>query len=95
MKLVGKELLYTFKEKYPDARKELDSWETEVETAKWKMPQDVIGRFHNASFPGKLQAIFRIRRNKYRLWVQIAYQTGVVMIKKIGTHKEYDKWKIN
>jgi len=24
----------------------------------------------------------------------VAYRTGIVVVKKIGTHKEYDKWQI-
>jgi len=94
MKLIGKQQLHDFGEKHSDARSQLQSWETEVEAAEWKTPQDVRNRYPKATLPGNLQAIFDICRNKYRLWVQIAYKTGVVLIKKIGTHKEYDKWQI-
>lgn len=94
MQLINKQLLRDFAEKHADAKQQLVSWETEVEAAEWKTPHDVKGRYQKADFPGNLQAIFDICRNKYRLWVQIAYRTGVVFIKKIGTHKEYDKWDI-
>ena len=94
MKLLGKQLLRDFGEKHADARSKLESWETEVEAAEWKTPQDVRNRYPKATLPDGLQAIFDICRNKYRLWVQIAYKTGVVLVKKVGTHKEYDKWKI-
>ncbi len=94
MKLIGKQQLHDFGEKHSDARSQLQSWETEVEAAEWKTPQDVRNKYPKATLPGNLQAIFDICRNKYRLWVQIAYKTGVVLIKKIGTHKEYDRWEI-
>ena len=94
MKLIGKQLLRDFGEKYADARSKLESWEAEVENAEWKTPHDVRNRFSRVSLPGNQQAIFDICGDRYRLWVLITYKTGVVLVNKIGTHKEYDKWKI-
>jgi mRNA interferase HigB len=94
MILVGKQQLQDFKANHPDAQSSLDSWEQEVKEAIWKNPHEVKGMYPKVSLPGKGQAIFDICWNKYRLWVEIAYQTKVVLIKKIGTHKEYDKWDI-
>ena len=93
MELVGKDKLDKFKHEHPDARAQVDAWEAEVKKEKWKTPQDVTKRFH-ADFPGKQQVVFDFCRNKYRLLVKIAYRAGVVMVKRIGTHKEYDKWDI-
>jgi len=79
---------------HADARSQLDSWEAEVEMVYWKTPLDVKQRFPKASVIGNQQVVFNICGNKYRLWVTVAYQTGIVMVKEIGTHKEYDGWKI-
>ena len=94
MKLIGKPLLRVFGEKYADAKSELDSWEAEVENAEWKTPHELKQKYPKVDLPGNKQAIFDICWNRYRLWVQIAYNTGVVFVRKVGTHKEYDKWKI-
>ncbi len=94
MKLMGKERLQKFRDKYPDARSQVDSWAAEVENADWKTPHDLKARYPKASILGKQQAIFDICWNKYRIWVKIAYQTGIVLIRGIGTHKEYEKWEI-
>lgn len=94
MTLTGKELLHDFKTKHPETRAWLDAWEAEVKNAKWKTPHEVQAKYTKVSLPGKGQAIFNICGNDYRLWVKIAYQTGVVLVKGIGTHKEYDKWGI-
>jgi len=94
MRLLGKQQLHDFGKKHADAKSQLESWEAEVEVAEWKTPQDVRNRYPKVSLPGNLQAIFDICRNRYRLWVQIAYKTGTVLVKKIGTHKEYDNWQI-
>lgn len=94
MRLIGKQRLEDFKRGYPDAREQVEAWEKEVEAAIWKTPHDLKARYPKASLTGKLQVIFDICRNKYRLWVQVTYETGIVLVRKIGTHKEYDKWEI-
>lgn len=93
MKLLGKQKLHDFKRKHADARSQLDSWEVEVEEAQWNSPQDLKERYPKASFVKK-QVIFNICWNKYRLLTEISYRNGIVLVMKIGTHKEYDNWGI-
>jgi mRNA interferase HigB len=38
------------------------------------------------------RVIFNLKGNRYRLEVKISYQTGVVLIKRAGTHAEYSRW---
>jgi len=94
MKLLGKKLLHEFKEIHADARSQIESWEAEVEEAQWSTPHDLKSRYPKASLLRNQQAIFDICMNKYRLLVQVSYKNGVVLVKKIGTHKEYDNWNI-
>jgi mRNA interferase HigB len=94
MKLLGKSKLRDFMEKHAEARSQLESWEAEVEVTEWKTPLDLKSRYPKASVVGSQQVIFDICGNKYRLWVTVAYQTGIVLIKEVGTHNEYDRWKI-
>jgi len=94
MQLIGRELLQEFMCIHADARSQLGSWEAEVEAAEWKTPHDVKSRYPSVSLPGNQQAIFNICWNKYRLWTTITYKTGIVLVKKLGTHEEYKKWKI-
>lgn len=93
MKLLGKQILHDFKERHPDAKSHVDSWEAEVEEAQWKTPIDLKRDFQKASILKDNHVIFDILGNRYRLLVQITYKNGVVLTKKAGTHKEYDKWK--
>ena len=95
MKLLGKKVLYDFKEKHADARSQIESWEAEVEEAQWNNPYDLKYRYPKASLVGNQQVIFDICRNKYRLLTQVNYKNSIVLIKKIGTHKEYDNWDID
>lgn len=94
MKLIGKKLLHDFKEKHADARSQIDSWEAEVEEVQWNTPLDLKKRYLKASLVRNQHVIFHICGNKYRLLVQVNYKNGMVLIKKIGTHKEYDNWNL-
>jgi len=94
MKLLSKQLLRDFVEKHADARSQIESWEAEVEGTQWDTPHELKHRYPKASILKDQHVIFDIYRNKYRLWVRISYKNGVVLIKKIGTHKEYEKWNI-
>ncbi len=95
MKLIGKKLLQEFKEKHADARSQIESWEAEAEEAQWQTPHELKGRYPKASLIKNQQVVFDICRNKYRLLTQINYKNSIVLIKKIGTHKEYDNWDTN
>jgi mRNA interferase HigB len=94
MILISKELLDTFKRDHPDAASSVDAWTAEVERAMWQTPHDLLQSFPSADIPGDKQAIFNIRGNRYRLWVKVAYNNGIVFVKAIGTHEEYDRWEI-
>jgi mRNA interferase HigB len=94
MQILNRQPLEDFKREHADARKQLNSWEALVGDAKWELPQDLKNSFPKARTVGNMNAIFNICRDNYRLWVKVAYNTGVVFIKNIGTHKEYDNWEI-
>lgn len=95
MKIVGKDTLEAFKTDHADARADVDSWIAETEEATWGTPHEMKMSFPKADPVGAGNTIFNICHNRYRLWVIINYQYQVIIIiKAIGTHKEYDKWKI-
>lgn len=95
MNLLGKKLLYIFKEKHADARSQIESWEAEVEEAQWSTPHDLKGKYPKASLVKDQQVIFDICGNRYRLLVRVNYKNKIVLVKKTGTHKEYDNWDID
>ncbi|MBU0633977.1 MAG: type II toxin-antitoxin system HigB family toxin [Candidatus Omnitrophica bacterium] len=94
MKLLGKKLLHEFMEAHADARSQIESWEAEVEEIQWSNPHDLKSRYPKASIIKDQHVVFDFCWNKYRLLVQINYKNGIVLVKKIGTHKEYDSWGI-
>ena len=91
MLIVNLNKLNEFGKKHADARKSLSAWVNITEAANWKKKQDVLEDFPNAIMIKHNSARFEIVHNTYRLIVFINYGGGVVMIRFIGTHNEYDR----
>lgn len=75
---------------YADAKPSLTSWYGYVLTASWSSPADVKADFGTASILKNGRVVFNIAGHKYRLVTSINYPHGIVFIKFIGTHKQYD-----
>lgn len=91
MKLVGREQLKAFCDKHADARPWIEAWLAEVESASWMTSVEVKARYASVSFLDSKIAIFNVKGNDYRLETAIAFRTGVIVVKWVGTHAEYDK----
>jgi mRNA interferase HigB len=75
---------------YPDAKQALLAWHDEVVKAEWKQPADIKANYTSASILKNRRVVFNIKGNHYRLIVAVAYQLGIVYIKFVGTHRQYD-----
>lgn len=69
----------------------LMAWFKEAEKAFWKSPSDIKKQYRSASIIADNRVVFNICGNKYRLVVKINYGYGMVYIRFIGTHQQYDK----
>ena len=69
----------------------LDAWFHEAKQAEWKEPAEVKQHYGNASIVGGDRVVFNIKGNDYRLVTAIDYRRGIVFIKWLGSHKEYEK----
>lgn len=76
--------------RHMDARAPLMAWYGFVIKASWSGPADVKADFGSASILKNGRVVFNIAGNKYRLVTSINYPYGIVFIKFIGTHKQYD-----
>lgn len=94
MHIAQRELLRDFARQHADAKNRLDAWEDHVKNVRWRSPHDLKQSYPKASIVDSVNVIFDIVRNKYRLWAKVNYTSGSVLIKKVGTHREYDKWDI-
>lgn len=90
MRLVAIGTLREFWRIHPDSKEQLQAWYKLLKSAAWKSPNDVKRQFRSASIIGGNRVVFNIAGNKYRLIVKIHYNTGIVYVRFIGTHREYD-----
>ncbi len=90
MRIVSRKMLREFWEQYPDARPALETWYADVKQADWKSPADLKNIYRNISFVANNRVIFNIKGNKYRLIALVQYQYGLVYIRFVGTHQQYD-----
>ena len=92
MKLVGRDKLARFARNHANARSAINAWVAEVESATWQTPADIRERYPSVSFLSDNVVIFNLKGNDYRLETRVALQSGVIVVLRIGTHAEYDKW---
>ena len=90
MRVIAVSVLRAFWMKHPAAREPLSAWVSVATKANWSQPADVKAQYQNASILKNRRVVFNIKGNDYRLIVAIAYSLGIVYVKFIGTHKQYD-----
>ena len=92
MQIIARKALKEFWTKYDQAETPLKVWYATVRQAAWRGPADVKSTFGSSvDFVADNRIIFDIGGNKYRLVVHVAYPFQRVLIKFVGTHREYDK----
>lgn len=91
MKIFNKDYLEDFAKKHADSKTALNRWTQTIEEADWKTHTELKRLFPSADYVGNSRYVFNIRGNTYRLVVVIVFIAGVVTIRFIGTHADYDK----
>ncbi|KAB0567273.1 type II toxin-antitoxin system HigB family toxin [Brucella pituitosa] len=92
MQIIAKSTLKKFWEQHAQAETPLKTWHAIVSKADWTSPADVKAIFGTTvDFVSDNRIIFDISGNKYRLIVHVAYTYKRVLIKFVGTHKDYDR----
>jgi len=97
MRIISRKVLKDFYENssYKDSKSGIESWYFEAKNASWNNSAEVKSQYRSASIVGNDRVVFNICGNKYRLVVKINYSIGIVFIRFIGTHKQYDKINVN
>ena len=91
MRIVTPDILPKFWKKHSDAELPLKIWLADARKSYWKEPGDIEKQFSNARIIGADRAVFNIKGNRSRLIVVVKYSKGLVDIRFIGTHAEYDR----
>ena len=91
MRIIARRTLREFWERHPESQSALEAWYDDARRANWRTPNDIRQVYANASIIAGNRVIFNIRGNHYRLVVAVNYQFGIVYIRFVGTHREYDQ----
>jgi mRNA interferase HigB len=91
MRIVALSTLRAFWLKHPDAEVPLRAWYTLASRANWKTPNQIKSAYRSASFVGSSRVVFNIKGNDYRLVVLVRYDKGLLFVRFVGTHAQYDR----
>ena len=94
MRIISRKKLRDAARRHHTIESALETWYRVAKGADWQSIQDVRRTYAHADAVGRF-TVFNIKGNKYRLVVKIEYRFGIVFIKHVLTHAEYDKgdWK--
>ncbi len=91
MHLVSYPPLLAFVSRHPAAKQAILAWCDEVKKARWTQPADIKAQYATASILKSRRVVFNLKGNDFRLVVAVAYASGFVFVKFVGTHSEYDR----
>ena len=97
MRIIARRTLRQFAESLagnkdqPAVKAALDAWFDEVRKANWASTAAVKRSYATASIVSGERIVFNVKGKAYRLVVAVDFEKGIVWIKWIGTHKDYDR----
>ena len=91
MRIIKTKPLSDFWRIHPDAESGLRQWIAQCRASSWRSMTDVKEYARSADWVGNSRVVFNVAGNKYRLVVAIHFKTGIVLVKFIGTHADYNK----
>ena len=94
MKLISNKAPSEFAARHPDAAQPLQDFRHLAEHGTFTSFAQLKATFASVDKVGE-RYVFNIGGNKYRLVATIAFQAGLMWVKAVLTHTEYDKgaWK--
>ena len=91
--MAGRDKLDAFGRRHAQARSPIRTWTAEIERAAWKTTAELKARYPKASILVDNIVIFDLGGNKFRLECRVLFQVQLVVVHRIGTHEEYNKWR--
>ena len=91
MIIANKELLDKFVQTHADAARPLNRWLVYVTTAQWNSHADLKKMFPTADYVKNGRYVFNIAGNNYRVVAVVIFVGGVMNVRFVGTHAEYDR----
>ncbi len=89
--VVSRKTLVAFWTIHPEAEAVLNAWYGKVKAAEWVTTHDLKKDFGSADPIADNRVVFNVGGNNYRVVVRISFRFKQVLIKFVGTHREYDQ----
>ena len=96
MRVIAKSRLRIFWESspnYSDAQKQMTEWYNYCANAQWGSSHELKADLRSASILKNNRVVFNVCGNKYRIIVLTDYARQGMLIRFVGTHKQYDDIK--
>lgn len=94
MRVITKRKLIEYYTKHPEAKAALEDWYEFATKSNWNDFMQVRASWSNSvDYVGNNRYVFNIKGNNFRLIVIILFTPGLIYIRFVGTHAEYDKIK--
>jgi mRNA interferase HigB len=91
MRIIALRTLQECWQRHPAAQIPLRSWYALASRAEWRAPADVNAAYRNASFVANNRIVFNVKGNDFRIVVAVHYNRGMMFVRFVGTHREYDE----
>ena len=91
MRIIALSRLREFWRRHPAAEKPIRNWYAEASRADWKSPAQIKTAHGSASFIAGNRVVFNIKGNAYRLVLAVHYDRGLMFVRFVGTHADYDR----
>lgn len=97
MRIIARRTLREFvdglagRKEQPAVKAAVDAWFDEVARATWTNSADVKRLYATASIVSADRIVFNIKGHAYRLVASVDFGRGIVWIKWIGSHADYDE----
>ena len=91
MRIIKRSTLVEYYKREPKSKDALEDWYNKTKKATWTCYADMKNTFNSVDSVGNQHYVFNIKGNDYRLVVVVKFTISQVLIRFVGTHKEYDK----
>lgn len=91
MRILAHNTLIAFYREHVEAETAIEDWYHKTLKATWNNYADIKRTFNSADYVGNQRYVFNIKGNDYRIVAIVKFQIGMVYIRFIGKHNEYDR----
>ena len=91
MRVISKKAINQFIEEFPGSAEALLRWYIITKETNWDNYEILKKSFPATDAVGNALYVFNVGGNKFRIIARINFRAGIVYVRFVGTHKQYDR----